>query len=327
MVMDKQNERQVEALDLITIGETMVLFEPFDDGTIQYSGAFHKRIGGAESNVAIGLSKLGHSVSWVSRLGDDPFGRYIHAYVRGEGVDVSQVKFDSSASTGIYFKEKGSFNQTLVHYYRKQSAASNMKPGDLEEGLIKKAKYLHITGITPALSTSCHQTILHAVKVAKENGVKIIFDPNLRKKVWGEVDYIPIMKELIRQSDYFLPGTEELHDLFPKRNVKGIIEELLDQVEAVVLKKGAEGASYHTKEESSEVNGYPNDQVKDPVGAGDGFATGFISGLLDGLTLYDSIKRANLIGSMVTMVKGDCEGLPSRKELLSFTKNTRDVQR
>ncbi|WP_408009301.1 sugar kinase [Pseudalkalibacillus sp. A8] len=326
--MDKQNERQVQALDLITIGETMVLFEPFDDGSIQYTNAFHKRIGGAESNVAIGLSKLGHSVAWVSRLGDDPFGRYIYAYVRGEGVDVTKVTFDSTAPTGIYFKEKGTFNQTLVHYYRKLSAASNMEPGDVDEEMIKKAKYLHVTGITPALSNSCHQTILHVVKVARENGVKIIFDPNLRKKLWGEVDYIPIMKELIKQSDYFLPGTDELHALFPDRDEKGIIEELLAHgVEAVVLKKGAEGASYHAKEDSSEVDGYPNDQVKDPVGAGDGFATGFISGLLDGLTLYDSVKRANLIGSMVTMAKGDCEGLPFRKDLLSYAENTSDVQR
>ncbi|MCF6411325.1 sugar kinase [Pseudalkalibacillus salsuginis] len=315
-------------MDIITIGETMVLFEPFDDGSIQYTNAFHKRIGGAESNVAIGLSKLGHSVAWVSRLGDDPFGRYIHAYVRGEGVDVSRVTFDSTAPTGIYFKEKGTFNQTLIHYYRKQSAASKMKPGDVDEEMIKKAKYLHITGITPALSNSCHQTILHAVKVAKEHGVKIIFDPNLRKKLWDEADYIPIMKELIKYSDYFLPGTEELHALFPDGNVAGTIEELLGHgVEAVILKKGAEGASYHTKEESSEVSGYPNDHVKDPVGAGDGFATGFISGLLDGLTLHNSVKRANLVGSMVTMVKGDCEGLPSRNELLSFTENTSDVQR
>ncbi|WP_257349808.1 sugar kinase [Pseudalkalibacillus decolorationis] len=315
-------------MDVITLGESMVLFEPNENGLLQYTENFKKRVGGAESNVAIGLSKLGHSVSWISRLGDDPFGRYLYSFIRGEGVHVGQVKFDSYSSTGVYFKQTGGFNQTSIYYYRKHSAASLLKPSDISEKEIAMSKFLHITGITPALSKSCHETILYATQLAKKHNVKIIFDPNIRQKLWGNIDFKPILKELIKMSNYFLPGADELNLLFPNRDIEDIITEILDfGVEAIVVKNGSAGATYYTNYEGIVVSGYPNEHVKDPVGAGDGFATGFISGLLDGLTLFDSVKRGNLIGSMVTMVHGDCEGLPFREEIIGFDKNKSDVQR
>jgi 2-dehydro-3-deoxygluconokinase len=315
-------------MDVVTLGESMVLFEPNENGLIQYTDHFKKRIGGAESNVAIGLSKLGHSVSWISRLGDDPFGRYIYSFIRGEGVNVTQVKLDPHANTGIYFKQTGGFNQTSIYYYRNQSAASFLNPDDIKEDVISNARYLHITGITPALSQSCYETVLHAIKIARKNNVKVIFDPNIRTKLWDSSDYIPILKEILRMSDYFLPGADELKLLFPNEETDEVISKIFKYgVSTIVVKKGSAGATYYTKSESQNVSGYPNDHVKDPVGAGDGFAAGFISGLIEDLSISDSVRRGNLIGAMVTMVHGDCEGLPSREEVLGFERKTSDVQR
>lgn len=319
--------RWFELMDVVTIGESMVLFEPHEDGMIQYSNNFNKRVGGAESNFAIGLSKLGHSVLWISRLGKDPFGSYIHSFIRGEGVNV-KVKFDSHASTGIFFKQTGGFNQTKIHYFRKNSAASFLSPSDILEKDIAGAKFLHITGITPALSQSCHEAVLYAIKIAKKNNVKVVFDPNIRQKLWDSSVYIPVLTEILKSTDIFLPGEDELQLLFPEKEVKEIIPIILGfGVETIIVKNGAAGATYYTSDECQNVSGYPNENVKDPVGAGDGFAAGFISGLLENLTLYESTKRGNVVGSMVTMVRGDCEGLPTKEELIGFQVNTSDVQR
>jgi len=314
-------------MDVVTIGETMVLFEPQENGLMQYTDSFKKRIGGAESNVAIGLSKLGHTVTWISRLGNDPFGRYVHSFILGEGVQV-KAEFDSKAPTGIFFKQNGGFNQTTIQYYRENSAASFLSPEDIREEDISEARFLHVTGITPALSESCYKAIISAITIARKNNVKVVFDPNIRTKLWDSDTYIPVLTSILKMSDIFMPGEDELQQLFPEKSQEDIINEIFDYgIELIVVKKGAAGAAYHTKTQSEEVSGYPNENVIDPVGAGDGFAAGFLSGLLEGLSLEKAVDRANLIGSLVTMVKGDCEGLPTRDELLNFNNNQSDVLR
>lgn len=314
-------------MDVVTIGESMVLFEPHEDGLIQYTENFKKRVGGAESNVAIGLSKLGHAVTWISRLGNDPFGHYIHSFIQGEGVKVKAV-FDQEAPTGVFFKQTGGYSQTSIYYYRKNSAASLLSPSDIAEEDIANARYLHITGITPALSESCFATILYTIKLAKKHNVTIVFDPNIRTKLWKSIVYNPILLGILKQVDIFLPGEDELAMLFPDQPLDAVIAEILQfGVQTIVVKKGAAGATYYTANGLEDVSGYPNHHVVDPVGAGDGFAAGLLSGLLDGLTIPASIDRGNRIGSMMTMVRGDCVGLPTRQQLESFQASKSDVHR
>ena len=112
------------SLDVVTFGESMVLYAPSEHGTLESAPAYHASIGGAESNCAIGLARLGYSVGWVSRLGRDPFGARVLKTIRGEGVDVSRVQMCDSAPTGLMFKEPGPGNTTRVFYYRRQSAAA-----------------------------------------------------------------------------------------------------------------------------------------------------------------------------------------------------------
>ncbi|MBM7622661.1 sugar kinase [Sporohalobacter salinus] len=307
-------------LDVVTLGETMVMMNPVEAGSLKYIYDYKKQLGGAESNFAIGLARLGHQVGWFSKLGKDPHGEYIKSFIRGEGVDTSQVKFTSKAPTGLYFKERRELGESNVYYYRHDSAASRMKPEDLSEDYIAQAKYLHLTGITPALSDSCHKTILEAIEIANKNNVKVSLDPNLRLKLWSKERMREVMLDLFKQADIVMPGIEEGEILLGTDDPEEIADQILDLgAEIVIVKLGAEGALVANKEAKEEVAGYSVERVVDSIGAGDGFAAGFISGQLRGANIVDSTKLANAVGAFATTVIGDVEGLPTKEEVEVFT--------
>ncbi|MDQ0229253.1 sugar kinase [Metabacillus malikii] len=316
-------------MDVVTIGESMVVFTPTSDGFMRNASQFTKKIGGAESNVAVGLARLGHKAGWISKLGDDEFGKAILGFLKSENIDVSNVSIDEEAPTGIYFKEPRRQNHMRVYYYRKGSAASKLTPFDLNQEYIASAKYLHITGITPALSESCKETIFEAIKLAKRHGRTVVFDPNLRLKLWDEATARATLLEIASEADIVLPGIAEGEFLFGERDPEKLGQLFLNHgASLVVMKNGAEGAFYFTEKESALIPGFPVKHVVDPVGAGDGFAAGFLSGLLDGLEVGKAVERANAVGALVTMVTGDVDGLPERDELEQLlSKNEEDVVR
>ncbi|WP_096202203.1 sugar kinase [Bacillus sp. FJAT-45350] len=317
-------------MDVVTLGETMALFTPDSTGLMRYAHTYSRKYGGAESNFAIGLARLGHETGWISKVGDDELGKGLLSFVRGEGVDVSQVTIDESAPTGLYFKEIRNSSDIRVQYYRKGSAASRMSPSDLNEEYLSKAKYLHLTGITPALSDSCYELMLEAIRIAKKHSIKVIFDPNIRKSLWSEEKARDVLLELASQSDIILPGEAEGEFLFGKTNPEELGKKFIELGGAslVVLKVGAKGAYFFTNNEAKLVPGFTVEQVIDPVGAGDGFAAGFVSGLLDNLSIEESVLRGNAVGAIVTMVNGDVEGLPDKKEVQRYINQTgEDVSR
>ncbi|MCD8510784.1 MAG: sugar kinase [Bacillus sp. (in: Bacteria)] len=315
-------------MDVITIGETMVLFTPDTQGHMRYAKSFTKKFGGAESNVAIGLTNLGHQVGWISRVGDDEFGKSLVSFVAGARVDVSQVTEDKEAPTGLYFKELRTQSEIRVQYYRKGSAASRMTKEHLNEEYIKQAKFLHLTGITPALSDSCYEMMHEAIKIGRKHNVSVIFDPNLRTTLWSEKRARKVLKEFIALADVVLPGVDEGEFLYGTRDPEEIGQHCLNAgANLVIVKVGEKGAWYINREESKLVPGIPVKNVADPIGAGDGFAAGFISGQLDGLGIEASIKRGNLVGSVVVQVSGDVEGLPDRSELARYSSSIQDVTR
>ncbi|HZK84215.1 MAG TPA: sugar kinase [Desulfosporosinus sp.] len=304
-------EGRVKALDVVTIGETMALFIPTSVGPMRYAGQFEKSIGGAESNVAIGLSRLGHQCGWISRLGQDEFGLYIRNFIRGEGVDTSQVHFDEKNSTAVFFKERQMMQEPKISYYRKNSAASEMSPDDLNEEYIAKANYLHVTGITPALSPSCKEMIYEAIRMAKKHGVTVVFDPNIRLKLWSNEEARETLMAIARESDIVLPGLEEGFILTGEIKPDAIANQLIDNgAKLVVVKLGAEGAYYANQTETGLVPGFPVEHVVDPIGAGDAFAAGLLSGLLREFPLREAVKLANQVGAYALTVAGDVEGLP-----------------
>jgi 2-dehydro-3-deoxygluconokinase len=318
----------MKTLDVVTFGETMVLFTSEAMTPIEYSNNFSKQIGGAESNVAIGLQRLGHSVGWFSKLGNDPFGRYIHKLIRGEGVDTSRCIYTDEAPTGIFFKENRSPTNIKVYYYRQHSAASLLSPGDLDEEYIARAKFLHVTGITPALSPSCREAVFKAIDIAKRHKVKIVFDPNIRLKLWTVEEARPVLLEMAVEADVILPGLDEGKWL-SGRNTPEEIASFFGNEKLVIIKLGEQGAYYRFGNEHGYVKGFAVPQVVDPVGAGDGFAAGVISGLLRNEPIPEAVRRGNAVGAIVVGTNGDVEGLPNKEELEEFLQGVRhaDVRR
>jgi 2-dehydro-3-deoxygluconokinase len=303
------------AFDVLTFGETMVLLAPTEGTGLETSGSYHASIGGAESNCSIGLARLGHSVCWVSRLGLDPFGNRVLKTIRGEGVDTSRVERCHSAPTGLMFKEPGAGNTTRVFYYRRHSAASVLRAEQFDS---LRAKYLLVTGITPALSETNRKLTLALVQRFREEGAKVVFDPNMRFKLWSAAEARPVFVDLARNSDLLLPSVAEAEILTRQSETEALLDELLQMGPAqVVIKAGEQGAWYADRSHRGFLPSYPAVEI-DPVGAGDAFCAGLISGLLDGLSLPEAVSRAGALGAFCVSSFGDYSGLPDRVQLEAF---------
>jgi len=304
-------------IDILSFGETMAMFVAEHSGDLAQVGHFHKRIAGADSNVAIGLSRLGFNVAWLSRVGDDSFGRFVVDTLKAEGLDCRFVETDPAHPTGFQLKsleEHGA--DPRVEYFRRGSAASRLSVNNIAPALLK-ARHLHATGIPPALSASARELSQVLMSQMRAAGSSLSFDPNLRPSLWdSEKQMISEINRLAVQAHWVLPGLSEGRLLSGFEDPADIAAFYLDQgVEAVVIKLGAAGAYYRTQLDQGFVDAVPVAQVVDTVGAGDGFAVGLISGLLENLGMAEAVQRANWIGSRAVQSRGDMEGLPRRAEL------------
>ncbi|RFU65139.1 sugar kinase [Peribacillus glennii] len=318
--------------EILTLGEAMVLFQTSQDGSLQYAPLLTKSLAGAESNVSIGLTRLGKKVGWLSRLGKDPFGDYIFSTLSGEGVDLSYIVRDPEYPTGVMFKEIKGAMDPAVYYYRKGSAASVWDSNELTLDMFEDVKAFHLTGITPALSEECKKVSFAAVKLAKQAGSMISFDPNMRYKLWNREKARETFVQLIKLSDIILPGIEEGELITGEQNPDSIAYKILKMgPRIVVIKLGEKGSVAYIKADGDvhkiEAKAFPVQQVVDTVGAGDGFAAGFLSAYLDQKPIYECLERANAIGAMVTQYRGDWEGLPTLEEVERFIAGTAQVSR
>ncbi len=308
-----------DALDVLSIGETMALLVAQEPGPLESVQSFSKRIAGADTNVAIGLARLGFQVGWVSRLGADSFGRYVRATIEAEGVDTSQVEIDPQRSTGFMLKSRSvDGSDPAIEYYRRGSAASQLGVAHLQPRYARRARHVHATGITPALSPAARELVAHAMQTLRSQGGSVSFDPNLRPSLWPDVATMrDTLNDLARHADWVLPGVDEGRLLTGQQTPADIAAWYLDRgAKAVVIKQGAEGAYFRTAAgEQGQVPGVPVPVVVDTVGAGDAFAVGIISAQLEGLDWPSALRRANWIASRALQVIGDMEGLPTRREL------------
>ena len=305
--------------DVVTLGETMAMFAPREAGPLRYVSDFRLKFGGAETNFAIALVRLGVSAGWISRLGADELGRFIAHGLRGEGVDVSRVIEDPEAPTALYVKELSAVGDTSVYYYRRGSAASRLSPDDLDVPYLTGARWLHVTGITPGLSDSCRATVERAVELAREAGLEVSFDPNLRLKLWTVERAREVLFPILRRSTVLLGGMEEFSVLLGHTDPAAAADWGLEQgVTVAVVKLGAEGALVATAEERRVVPPFSVPRVIDPVGAGDGFDAGFVAGRLKGYDLWRAAQLGNAVGAHAIMVNGDYEGYPTLAEAEAF---------
>jgi 2-dehydro-3-deoxygluconokinase len=307
---------------VVTAGETMVLGVPARPGRLRHAPSLELKIGGAESNVAIALSRLGVSAGWASLLGEDEPGRLVFDRVRAEGVDVSRVRRVRGLPTGLYLREQVG-QEIRVYYYRKGSAASTMTLKALDPEYLKEAEFLHLTGITPALSEDCRAFTLWA---AREDGTRVSFDVNYRSKLWGSGEARAFVEEILPSVDLLFVGDDEARALWG-RDDKDLVRELAARgPREVVLKLGREGSLALVDGRIIARPAYPVDEV-DPVGAGDAFDAGYLAGHLWGLAPEERLRVANAMGALSVATLGDYEGLPDKDELWAFLEGRKALGR
>ncbi|MCD7036542.1 sugar kinase [Metabacillus sp. GX 13764] len=307
----------MSTIETVTFGEAMTMFIADKEGPLADVQSFSKALAGAETNVAIGLARLGFKSGWASKVGNDSFGAYIMAQLAAEKVDVRSVAKDPRYPTGFQLKSKVTEGDPAVEYYRKGSAASHMDENDFDPDYFGEASHLHMTGIPLALSESTRRFAERALHFMKAAGKTVSFDPNLRPSLWkSEGEMIQATNSIAAKADYLFPGIQEGEILTGYHKAEDIAEFYLNQgVKTIAVKLGKEGVYYRTKDEEGTVGGIPVKEVVDTVGAGDGFAAGMISGILEDLPLKEAVMRGNAIGALAVQSKGDSEGYPDRKQL------------
>lgn len=306
------------ALDVLTYGEAMALFVADEPGPLAEVSCFTKRVAGADLNVAIGLARLGFKVGWMSRVGNDSFGRFVLDTLAKESIDASRVMVDGRYPTGLQLKARQNDGcDPGIEYFRKGSAASHLSIDDYTPEYALAARHLHLTGVAPAISASSHELAFHLAREMRAAGKTISFDPNLRPTLWpSREEMVGSLNRLAAWADWVLPGLEEGTILTGLATPEAIASFYLDAgARGVIVKLGAHGAYYRTAEYSGYVAAAPVSKVVDTVGAGDGFAVGVLSALLEGHPLPDAVVRGNRIGALAIQVIGDSEGFPPRAEL------------
>lgn len=303
--------------EVVTIGETMAMATSTRAGSLLHERSFDLSFGGAESNVAIGLSRLGIPATWVSRLGADTLGDLIRRELRAEGVRVF-ADADAVAPTGFMLKERRSADRTNVMFYRRGSAASMMGPRDIDAAPIAAAALLHLTGIFPALSESTREATFSAVERGSAEGVPVSFDLNYRSKLWSADMAASVFREIVPSCAVVFAGVEEAQLLFPDLDEASDLAHALVDLgcQDAVIKQGSEGCTAFINGQEYHAPARPV-HVVDTVGAGDAFVAGYLSELVRGKEPQERLARAVTTGALACTVPGDWEGAPRAAELLS----------
>jgi 2-dehydro-3-deoxygluconokinase len=312
---------------VVTLGETMALLDAPASGRLGPGAALPLGLGGAESNVAIGLVRLGVESTWVSRVGDDALGTFVVRELRAEGVRVLATR-DPLAPTGLMLKEHRGGRPWRVRYYRAGSAASRLSAADIDEpvvaAVIAGADVLHLTGITAALGPGPQAALERAVEVARAAGTMVSFDVNHRATLWSDEEAAPVLARLAASADLVFAGPEEAALVLGRERPTAsaayddgqtLARELAKRGPAtVVVKLGALGSLAVA---GDQVHRAPALRVTvvDPVGAGDAFVAGYLSEVVAGGSVPRCLATGNALGATVCGVPGDWEGLPTRNEL------------
>ncbi|GAA5173540.1 sugar kinase [Pseudonocardia eucalypti] len=301
---------------VVTFGETMARLSSPGVGPMRHARSLRLGIAGAESNLAIGVRRLGVPAAWLGRVGADEFGELIRSTVAGQGVATTAI-VDPDAPTGLLFKERRTATRTRVQYYRSGSAGSRLTPDDLDPELIARSQILHLTGITPALGDSARRAVTAGIELARAHGVTVSVDLNYRAALWPPEQAGAAFRELVEGADIVLATEEEAAMALGTSSLDA--ESLRDGLAGlgpaeVLVKRGERGALARIDGRAYEV---PPRRVTvlDPVGAGDAFAAGYLASRCRGADPGTRLAVAATTGAFAVTVAGDWEGAPTLDEL------------
>lgn len=303
-------------IDAVTVGETMAMVRTQRPGRPLNQEPCTLAIGGAESNVAIGLARLGYRVRWISALGADAFGDMIESALSQEGIQVAAAR-SLTLPTGLMVKSPSTGTERFVSYYRAGSAASAMSSDSVPDDLLRDARLLHLTGITPALSESARRMSLDLAARAKALGLTVSLDLNFRPALWAPQQAAPVLRQLATHSSLIFGDRAELELLLempPNEDYDLLAAVAQFGAAQVILKRGDRGALALVAGNFVEQSVIPV-QVVDTVGAGDAFVAGYLSGWLDSAAPAESLLRGAICGARACENAGDWEGAPTLEQL------------
>lgn len=298
--------------EVVTIGETMVMFTPAEPVPLAQAGSLTMHPGGAESNVATYLAELGHRVRWAGRLGDDPFGELILRELADAGVDTRAAVRVPGERTGVYVKDTHG-GRTAVHYYRDLSAACGLSPAALDDPLLDGARILHLSGVTPAISGSARDMVLAAVGERRDPARLVSFDVNYRAPLWPVATAAPVLAAIADRSDLVFVGLDEARVLWDCAEPADV-RTVLPNPGTVVVKDGEVGA-YGSGPRGEVFVPSPRVRVVEPVGAGDAFAAGYLAAVLEERDEEARLRFGHLLAAAALSVTSDHGALPPRPRL------------
>lgn len=306
-------------LDLVALGEAMV---EFNQASREDPRLYRRGFGGDTSNAVIAAARQGARCAYLTRVGDDTFGRACLALWQQEGVDTSGVGVATDAPTGLYFVDHGPEGHAFT-YLRAGSAASRMGPPDIPAGLIRRARWLHVSGISQAISDSARQAVAHAMALARDAGVKVAYDPNLRLKLWPLEVAREVITTTMAQCDEFLPSLDDVQVLSGLEEPHAILDWCHRLgARSVVLKRGALGAIVSTAEGRVEVPAF-RVQAVDATGAGDCFDGSYLARRARGDSAVEAARWACAAAALATTGYGAVEPLPGEGAVQRFLRLAR----
>lgn len=299
--------------DIVTLGEPLIEFNQTDPAAPNFLQGF----GGDTSNAAIAAARQGARAGYITRIGNDTFGDLFMNLWASENVDTRAVIRDSAAHTAVYFVTHDAQGHAFS-YLRAGSAASRMTPQDLPLDVIRRSKWLHVSGISQAISASACDTVFAAIHAARDAGVKVSFDSNLRLKLWPLERARAIIKATIALSDLFLPSIEDARELSSLAEPDAILDWCLAAgARIVVLKLGSEGALYGSADARQRIAGH-RVAVVDATGAGDCFGGSLLARLVAGDTLLAAVRYANAAAALTTTGYGAVAPIPTQAQVMEL---------
>ncbi|WZB74698.1 sugar kinase [Achromobacter insuavis] len=299
--------------DIVALGEPLVELNQTRQGELQYLQGF----GGDTSNAVIAAARQGARCAYLTRVGDDAFGAQFLDLWREEGVDTSGVEVDASAHTGLYFVQHGPDGHAFS-YLRRGSAASLMTPATLDGGLIERARFLHVSGISLAISTSACDTVFAAIARARAAGVQVSLDSNLRLRLWPLDRARAVLREALCHADLFLPSMDDMQHLTGNDDPERTLDWIRDAgaTGVVVLKLGKDGSIIDDGKTRTPVAALRVEAV-DATGAGDCFAGSLLARRCQGDDWADAVRYANVAAALSTLGYGAVNPLPRAEQVLA----------
>lgn len=335
--------------DVITFGEAMIRLSPPHFQRLEQAYNFDIEIGGGELNVAVACARLGLKTAWVSRLPEQALGKMIRNRAREHGVDTSHIIWSKTGRAGLYFMEFGAAPRaSAVLYDRAYSAISQIQPGELDwQQILTGTKWLHISGITPALSATCAQVTLEALQAAKSAGCKVSYDLNYRSKLWTAAEAQRVQEPMMKYVDILITTEEDAKVVFKvspedNRSDTDTFKNLSSESYKLVAQKlqqqfGFEVVAITLRETSSvwrntwtaiavAKDKFYTDtkyevEIVDRVGSGDSFTAGFIYGYLTESDIEKALKFGNALAALKHSIPGDLNWC-SKSELDSILKGS-----